>query len=384
MRLALAMAADVPAPEPREPGAPIPKDEIDPELVSLRPRTQVGLLTSFAIVVFCVHLAVKLLPDFRFSREGKPAAVGVGEILDGKVASDRNIMVFLDLERAAAVRIRQSAGIPGLRVAPVVGSRDKLWVALDGDGWAYPRKDRMYVGRLRKLSALPFESPLRAYARAHPSPRFVSADELRSVSAEPYKFLTAVNGDTFEAAPSDVVEIVVPDPDAVTVIGSYGARQPDAEAWQHQLEGALAAGVTGSYEVKLRKADDHQAWFDVHFKGAHDAAAKLLEHAKLWGGRVDAITVQYRAPYETVKTGADGVRIMDATLPWSAVDVVAFHSARDVPGDPWVLIAGELPSQYWYLSTVYVLLGIFALLFGWALVRTARRELFVPKVPTGA
>src|SRR3954466_4909458 len=98
MRLALAMAADVPAPEPREPGAPIPKDEIDPELVSLRPRTQVGLLTSLAIVVFCIHLAVKLLPDFRFAREGKPAAVDVQEILAGKVDSDRNVAVYLDLE----------------------------------------------------------------------------------------------------------------------------------------------------------------------------------------------------------------------------------------------------------------------------------------------
>ena len=56
MQLTLAMAADPPT-EAREPGAPVPKDEIDPELVSLRPRTQVGLLTSFSVVVFCIYLA---------------------------------------------------------------------------------------------------------------------------------------------------------------------------------------------------------------------------------------------------------------------------------------------------------------------------------------
>lgn len=369
---------------PREPGAPIPKGEIDPELVSLRPRTQVGLLTAFSIVVFCAFLAVRLMPDFTFSREGKAQPVEVAAIIGGKVSEDRNVRVELDLERAAAIRVRVSSGVPGLRLAPVVGTADAMWVAIDGDGWAHPRSERTYIGRLRRLSELPFDAPMRAYARAHPAPRFVSAEELRTGKTADASSLGAVTGDAFQVEPDDVVELVVADPDAVMIIGSFGTRVPDAEAWTTQLNGAFAAGGAQDYRVELRRADSHQAWFDVHYPGARATAPKLLERAKLWGGRVEPITVRHRAAYENVTVTPAALTIGDATLPWASVDVIAIHAARPIPGDPWVLLADEVPAQYWYLTTVYVLLAIFALLFGWALVRTARRELMAPKVPTRA
>jgi hypothetical protein len=274
--------------------------------------------------------------------------------------------------------------VPGLRVAPVVGSADRVWVAIDGDGWATPRSDGTYVGRLRRLSDLPFESPLRAYAKAHPAPRFVSPDDLREARAEGRPKMLDVTRTDFIVEDDDVVELVVVDPDAITIIGSFGSRVPDADAWTTQLNGAFAAGGAQHYQVELRKADSHQAWFDVHYQGARATAPKLLEAAKLWGGRVEPITRRHRAPYEEVAVSDSSLTIAGATVPWASVDVIAIHAARPIHGDPWVLIAGEVPEQYWYLTTVYVLLGVFALLFGWALVRTARRELMAPKVPTRA
>ncbi len=380
MPLALAMAADPPT-EAREPGAPVPKDEIDPELVSLRPRTQVGLLTSFSVVVFCIYMAVRLWPDLKFSREDKPRAIDVASVVAGKADRDSYLGVRLDLERAAAVRVRQSAGVPGLRIAPVIGSGDKLWVALDGDGWAAPRRDGTYVGRLKKLSDLPFDEPLRSHVAANPSPRFVTPAALQTTGGTSFE---DVSGATFTAQPTDDVEVVVMDPDAVTVIGSFGSRVPDAEAWTTQLNGAFASGGVADYHVELRRQDSHQAWFDVRYPGAAVTSPKLLERAQLWGGRVEPITRQYRGDLSDVRVTDSVITIGDQDLPRVSVDVVAIHAQRRIPGDPWVLIAGDEPRTYWYLTWIYGLVVLFGLLFTWALVRTARRELFAPKVPTRA
>lgn len=379
MHLTLAMAADPPT-EAREPGAPIPKDEIDPELVSLRPRHQVGLLTAFSVVVFCIYLSIRLLPDLKFALDDDPLPVEVADVTAGKADEDRYVRVRVDVERAAAVRIRQSSGVPGLRVAPALGSKDGLWVAVDGDSWAGPREPGIYVGRLRRLSDLPFDEPLRSHVGASPAPRFVTPAELRGGDLS----FTDVGGVAFTAKPTDDVELVLTDPDAVGVIGSFGSRVPDADTWLTKLRGAFASGGVADYEVKLVKADAHQAWFDVRYPGAHATAPKLLERAQLWGGRVEPITRQYRADLGEVGITDAGMTIAGASLPWSSIDVVGLHVSRRIQGDPWVLLVGEQPVQYWYITWIYGLVVLIGILFAWALVRTARRELFAPKVPTRA
>src|SRR5262245_57959721 len=204
--------------ETREPGAPVPKDEIDPELVSLRPRHQVGLVTAFFVVLFCIFLSVKLWPDFEYAGEGKARAVSVADVAAGKVGAESHVTVPLALERAAAVRIRQSKGVSGLRIVPAAGGGDALWVVLDGDGWADPREGEAYTGRLRRLSELPFESAFRAQVRANPSPRHVTSFELHRALASGGGGVQAVTGDVFNVGGTTQVEIVVPDPDDVTVI----------------------------------------------------------------------------------------------------------------------------------------------------------------------
>ena len=134
-----------------EPGAPVPEDAVDPELVSLRPRTQIGLITSLAVVVLCLTLAIRLWPDWRFVGEGKPVRHTAAEVAAGKVGPDSHIELTGVLDRNAAVRVRKTAGIPGLRVVPVAGTADRVWVVMDGDPWAPPREGAGYVGRLRPL-----------------------------------------------------------------------------------------------------------------------------------------------------------------------------------------------------------------------------------------
>lgn len=374
------MTDDPEANRGREPGAPIPKDEIDPELVSLRPRTQIGMVTALSVVAFCVFLSVKLWPDLRFAGEGGPEEVDTDEIASGGVGVDRHVTLAADLERAAAVRVKQSAGVPGLRVVPVVGGADKVWVVLDGNGWAAPREGGRYTGRLRRLSDLPFAGSFLGYAKQHPAPRHVTAEELRRAIATKSTELTSVTGDTFTAAADDIVEIVSIDPDAVIVAASFGERQPDVETWTAALAGA---GLIEPFAAP-RTADDDMVWFDVKRPGALANTTRALEASGLWAARVEPVTRRDRASWREVAASDAGVTVGGATLPWSIVDVAAVHAARPVPGDPWVLIVGESPDRYWYIRPLYVVIAIFAVLFAWALVRTARRELLSPKVPTRA
>src|SRR5687768_6225955 len=56
--------------EPAEPGAPIAKDAIDPDLVKLaRTKLQIGVLTCLGILVLCVYFIFRLGPDRRFASE---------------------------------------------------------------------------------------------------------------------------------------------------------------------------------------------------------------------------------------------------------------------------------------------------------------------------
>src|SRR5207237_1348955 len=78
--------ASVMADEPQptaEPGAPVAKDAIDPELVRLgRPRPKVGLVTAAGLVLLSIFFLVRLSPDRRFSgAPEKPARVSLADVL---------------------------------------------------------------------------------------------------------------------------------------------------------------------------------------------------------------------------------------------------------------------------------------------------------------
>jgi hypothetical protein len=369
---------DVSAPETRDPGAPVPKDEVDPELVSLRPRTQVGLLTAFSVLAFCIFLAIKLLPDLGYGGEDQARAVTVEQIVAGKVDDESHVTVPITLERAAAIRIRQSKGVPGLRIAPVAGGGDALWVVIDGEAWSPAREGATYTGRLRHLSDLPFDGPVRSYVRANPAPRHVTADELRR-SAKAAE-LTAVTGDRFAIADDDTIEIVVPDPDAVLVVASFDSFRPDAAAYAKALAdaGFIAPGAQPT------KVAGNQAWFAVTRPDALASTDAALAAAHLFGTKVEPLIRRHRVAWKDLVVGANGVTADGTQIPWASFEVAAVHVARPLPSDPWVLLVGETPGHYWYVLPLYVLLALFTALFAWALVRTARRELFSPKVPTRA
>ncbi|MBZ0236727.1 MAG: hypothetical protein K8M05_30645, partial [Deltaproteobacteria bacterium] len=170
--------ADAPA---REEGAPIGKDVIDPELVSLRRAApRIGIVTAAAVVLLCVVLMVRMRHDLAFARGGDaPTAVSVADVVAGKVADDSYVTIDAPLDRDAAVRTRVTEANAGTRVVPVVGSADKLWVALPGDPWSPYQHDEKLTGRLRALADVRFADAVAGHVARHPAPRFVTGEELR-------------------------------------------------------------------------------------------------------------------------------------------------------------------------------------------------------------
>jgi hypothetical protein len=369
-----------PAAAGKQPGAPTGKDEIDPELVSLRgPRARVGAVTALAIVAVCVCYMIRLLPDFSFAgASAKPRDVKLDDVVAGRVATDDNIRLTASIERAAAARVRTGPGDPGLRLAPVVGSDDKLWVAVPGDGWTKPRVADHYAGRLRTLAG-PLGDGLRDYMK-RPMPRFVTGAELRKarLASADGGTLAAIAGPAVTATAATQVEIEVADPGAAVVVVTYDEKLKDAEAWATAL---AAADVIAPGAAPATTGEDHAAW-KIRTPDAVHSAEQKLAAAQLWASRVEPVTARTKAAWRDLAAGPDGIQLAEGrTLPWSAVDVAAVWAPRPVPDGARVILGDEAPADFWLVRPLYAVLAVLALLFVWALWRAVRRDFWpLPKV----
>jgi hypothetical protein len=363
---------------PIPPTPPIPKDAIDPELVRLRrPRPQIGAVTAISVVIFCAYVAVRLAGDRRFGGEPDAARdVPVADVVAGKVPLDAHVAVTARLERTAAVRAQPSPAHPGLRLAPVLGTADALWLALPGDGRSEPASEARYAGRLYELDELHIAEPVVAWL-ARPHPHFATGAELqraRLASADGGTLAT-VTGSELTVRGDTPVEIEVADPAAATVTATLNDRFPDAAAWTAALEkaGVLAAGARPVRETATGPV------YDVRGPDAVADATRKVDAAGLGGARVDPVTTRHLAPWRELAATAAGVTVPGATLPWSAIDVAAVWLPRVPPPGARVLVVGEVPAQYWYVMPIYVAVIVFGLLFAWAAIRAVKRDFIKPR-----
>lgn len=359
--------ADAPA---RDPGAPIGKDEIDPDLVSLRRSApKVGIVTSAAIVLLCVVLMVRLRDDFAFSRSGdSPRTVSVEDVVAGKIADDSYVSVVAPLDRSAAVRARVTEANAGTRVVPVRGSGDRLWVAVPGDAWAPVVPDDVVTGRLRTLASVRFGDVVREHVARNATPRFITGEALRQAKAGGAA-VPLIGGGSHTLAPTDEVEISQVDPGAAVVVATFNPRLPDVKSWTDAL---AAAGVLAADAKPVRATEETARW-EVRRADAVASISTAIEGAQLWGARVEPATTRFRSPWTTLAVSDAGVTSPAGVIPWSSVDVVALWAPRPVPAGARVVLADEKPGAYWYLLPVYIGLALFAILFTWALVLAVRR-----------
>jgi hypothetical protein len=357
----------------RDPGAPIAPGEIDPELIKLsRTRPKIGVITAAGVVFLCAMYLVKLGPDRRFAgSRTAPTAARVADIVAGKVATEQLVTISADPLVSHAIRVTRSKGTVGLRVVPVRGTADRLWLVVSGDGWD-PPQTRGYVGRLRKLDDLALAPAAHGYADQHPRPVFASAAAARAGFTSGR--VATVAGDSVAIADGDAIALDVVDAGAATIAASFNERLPDAAAWRAALAAAdIAPTATGEPDTALGQ---------VRFTVAASVATTTsrLETAKLWAARVEPITRHYQTTWGTLRRSSPaGLDLGGAVVPDDQIDLIGLYVVRGIPGNAYAVVGGELPDDYWYVMPITIALAAILLVFAWAGVRAIRRDLLPPR-----
>jgi hypothetical protein len=371
----VAMAEDVKTASD-EPGAPVPKDTIDKELVDLanvklaRTKLRIGALTAAGVMFLALFFVLKLNPDRRFSGEPEVARrVTVADIAAGKVNEDAHVIVDAEPLMSHAVRSSTQKGNLGMRIVPARGSAQKLWLVMPGDGWG-DAGTLGYVGRLRTLADLPFADSITSFLAAHPRPLFAPAAAVRAGFAS--GSVTTVAGDVIKLRDDDRVAFDRIDPNAANVTCTFNEHHKDAIACVKALTDAGIQINPDAASVLGRE----QATFAVSGPDAVAGSRTKLDSAKLFGTYVDPVTQHHETTWGKLKSSPPaGFTVDTATVPDAELDLIGLYVSRDIPSGAYALIAGERPQDYWYVLPVTILVGLIALLFAWGLVRAIKRDL---------
>lgn len=370
------MAKSEPTSSEREPGAPIPRDTIDPDLVKLqRTRAKIGIVTALGVVVLCLAFFLRLSPDRKFSGSTpgeKPEPVVLAEILAGNVGTDEFVEVEAEPLFSHAIRTVKTKGDLGARLVPVRGSSDRLWLALQGDAWDPPAIKNRYVGRLRKLSDVAFADAIRNYAAANPRPVFAPPPAIRGAFTT--NSLKTVTGETVTIADGDRVVFELAEPTRALVVASLSSTRKEVKAWTAALTEAQLP-ILKSYPQTDLDTSLAQLRFEVGV--APTIASKKLVDLELWGVRVEAVTTRHETTWAALKKSPSVAFAVQtgAAIPDTQVDLVGVYSKRELPDDAYALLTSERPEDYWYVLPITILLVGIALMFAWALVRAVRRDL---------
>jgi hypothetical protein len=320
-------------------------------------------------VVFCVFIMVRIYGDLRFSRHtGEPRAYASAAELLQKGSLEELVEVRAVPDRTLAVKVAHSQADDGSRLIPVQGTDGRLWIMIGGNVWTVQvLYNEVYSGRLRELADLPFAGELRAHVRARgPVPRFVTAQAARQALEAGAATVKNPAGDTFVVradAPVTIYETVA---DRARVQVFATDRHPAERDWTAAL---AEIGLVGpDYQPE---AGPNQSWiYLVEVPGGAEAALRALHAAKLFSGGAESIEKVHRATWERLATEGQTLVAGDTRLAWSNVDWIQVEVPAEVPADARVLLTQEHPDRYWHVTPLFALLGLFALLFLWALVRS--------------
>ena len=357
-----------------DPGAPIARGQIDADLVKLaRTRPKVGVITAAGLVFLGILYLIRIGPDRRFAgRDATPEPANVADIVAGKVDPDKLVVVAAEPLVAHAIRTTTAKASVGLRVVPVRGSGDRLWLAISGDGWEAPAPSG-YVGRLRKLDDLPLAPSARAYADEHPRPVFATAAAVRAGLTA--RTITTVAGDQVTPADGDAIALDVVDPNAATIVASFVEDLSDTAKW------ATALGKAGIAPITTGTPDDALGLVRFAVAAPVTTTTAKLEGAHLYATRVEPVTRHYQTTWGALrKSPPTGLDVGGSVLPDAQIELVALYVAHGIPGDAYALVTGEHPDDYWYVTWITVALAAIVLVFAWALVRAIRRD-FLPARP---
>ncbi len=359
--------------KPREPGEPFPDGAIDPELIALRKRiVGAGPVLSASVLVFCGYMMVVLRADLKFSCEPEqPREIdAVADLLDDAL-HDRFVNVRAVPDRGFVAMVATGEAIGGNRAAPVLGSSDRVWLYTNSNPWTAPvTYHEFYRGRLRPLDDLPFAEGLRDFVAAQPpSPRFISLAA----------FQEALRGDAATVKdPAGSVLSITPDSEVVLSEVARGHAELIARATGDRLDEAawnLALGNAGVLPPGGRPyhSDEFALWYRVPAPEGLDAVKAKLVAQNLFAVDVRPVVEARTVKWSELQVARTGLEIGGHEVLWTDLTRISVAVPHRIPDDAVILLTHELPGAYWYLTSIYVVLGLFAMLFGWALMRSFRK-----------
>ena len=359
------------------PGRSRDRDEVDPELLSLpRPRPRVGPLLAVAVLVFCGYFLIRLRHDLTFSRQGDTPVRIAGPAQAQAAESDSFVEVHAMPDAVSLLQVFASEATDGHRLAPVLGSHGQLWLMLPGSHWnGPPRADELYRGRLVRLGDLPFYDQLTAkLAEMAPQPHALGAAVVRGALAQHAAAgpgaLADVAGDPVDVAGDTEVTIHYTVPGQALVTGYATDAEHDAATWRAALE---KAGILPPGAPLVESAKEAWTFRAPAPDGAAAVSARLVS-AKLLAAHAAPLEKTATARWSGLSLAEGGAALAVAggpgqPLPWRAITAITVPARTQAPADARVVVTGEAPGDYWYVLPLYLVLGGFALLFLWALVR---------------
>lgn len=409
--------AEEPRPPPQselEPGAPIPPDAVDPELIRLPvpvPRRHPGV--AIAVLIVGGLLLYRLAPDLRYamtSHAPREFADAAAAQKSGQLASgiDQYVSVAGLPDHRNGLAFDPKGGRARVQVFRLLGTGTRLFVAAPAS--PSPPFDNRWSGRLRRFDDVSYGEALRTSWQQTQVLRAVDLSKLRALPAGPLPApLDTVDraGESLRIESKQDLLIDVLFEDDVRVLLSKDKFPSEADA-RHDVERlGLAHGpgveTKDGYGYVLRlppKGPERQ-----RVVAAIDAQGIWLWH-RIETYRVPAAAVQ-GMPAGLSLPGPDAlpqpVRYMEQAAPpepaapgtaaapaaprqlvpqkepstvllWDQVQAVQVSEPLTVPSDALLLLGGEAPKAVtWTLPLAFLLL-LFMGWNVWYLIRSLRRQ----------
>lgn len=397
-----------------EPGAPIPPDAVDPDLLRLSvplPRRHPGV--ALAVLVVCGLLLFRLRTELRYALQAnEPQDLGqVGLALKGaQLAASVDGYVALSgiPDHRNALAFDPKGGRPRQHVFRLLGTGSRVLVTAPAAGPA-PHRDR-WSGRLRRFDELSFFDTVRSAWAATQVLRALDLGKLRGMApgALPVPLNTSDRaGEPLSITGQQDLLVDVLFPDDVRVLLSK-EKVPSLADADHEVERfglphgpgvetkdgygyVLRLPASGPERQRVLAQIDAQGvwlWHRVETYRVPAGAVQVTPAGLLLPGP-DALPqpVRYRLP--TVPAVADATKpAAPAPTPvlllpqkdpatlilWEQLEAVQIHEPMNIAADALVLVHGETPKSVFWTLPMAGLLLLCALFNAWYLARALRRS----------
>ena len=351
------------------PGRPRERDELDPELLVLpRPRPRIGPLLALSVLVFCAYFLVRLRSDLVFAHRGDDPVQVKG--VAGALAAADDSYIELDAvpDRAAVLRVYASEAREGHRLAPVLGSGDRLWILFAGSHWSEtPSYDERVRGRIKTLADMPFHDPLIEELARTRLPRALDvAGAIAAVGGAGE--LRDQSGDPVTVAPDTPVTVVQRGIGEARVTGYASERQPDEKAWRAALE---QAGLIEPGRALESQNEASWSWRVPAPDGIEPVAARLVA-ARLFAARAETVDRTMKTAWRELRAEGGDLIVGQERVPPGGIRALLVDVVHRAPDGARVLVTTDRPGDYHHVIMICVALGVFGLLFAWALWRGLR------------